>query len=242
MKKVFLTIALLSICGFHSLAQGRDVAVGDPDPARIGISTSSQELIDITVSQFEEAGYWYATMAGDMGVISIMRHQGEPLGKIELDAERLASEEKIGAPKGQYVSGVKVRFYKRALTSFAVFPIRPIPIQGKCKTVSVWVVGRNFNHRLKLIIEDFFGRRHELTMSKLNFLGWKKLTVAIPPTIIQADYHHTTAIGIKVVGFKIYCDLSETTGTFYIYFDDLSAVTDLFEENNKDTDDMADDW
>jgi hypothetical protein len=34
----------------------------------------------------------------------------------------------------------------------------------------------------------------------------------------------------------------ETYGSYYIYFDDLRAVTDLFAENNRDVDDMADAW
>ncbi|MDR2259242.1 MAG: flagellar filament protein FlaA, partial [Treponema sp.] len=29
---------------------------------------------------------------------------------------------------------------------------------------------------------------------------------------------------------------------YYIYFDDLRAVTDLFAEDNRDADDMSDAW
>jgi hypothetical protein len=34
----------------------------------------------------------------------------------------------------------------------------------------------------------------------------------------------------------------EAFGSYYIYFDDLRAVTDLFAENNRDADDMTDGW
>jgi hypothetical protein len=49
-------------------------------------------------------------------------------------------------------------------------------------------------------------------------------------------------MGIKVVGFRIDCDPMEAQGAYYVYFDDLRAVTDLFAENNRDEDDMSDGW
>jgi hypothetical protein len=49
-------------------------------------------------------------------------------------------------------------------------------------------------------------------------------------------------MGIKVVGFRIECDPIESFGTYYVYFDDLRAVTDLFAEDLRDPDDMSDSW
>jgi hypothetical protein len=86
-------------------------------------------------------------------------------------------------------------------------------------------------------------------MGKLNFLGWKKLSVSIPPQnpdgrtgIVQRNFHYTNRMGIKVVGFRIECDPIESFGTYYVYFDDLRAVTDLFAEDLRDPDDMSDSW
>jgi len=113
----------------------------------------------------------------------------------------------------------------------------------------VWVAGRNYNHVLKLIVQDFFNNQFELTLGKLNFQGWKKLSVAIPPQnpdgvsgIIQRNYHYTSQMGLKIIGFKIECDPMEAFGTYYVYFDDLRAVTDLFAEDSRDEDDMVDGW
>jgi hypothetical protein len=47
---------------------------------------------------------------------------------------------------------------------------------------------------------------------------------------------------LKVLGFKVECDPVETFGSYYIYFDDLRAVTDLFAEDSRDPDDMVDFW
>ena len=241
MKRLGLILFLL-IFSLNAWGQATDVGVGTPDAESFGTDTSQQLLKDISIEKFEDAGFWYGSIAADLGVISLRRREGFPASRALLDKDRLDDEAKYNIPLGQYVLGVKVRFYRRSLTSFAVYPVRPLPIAGKCKTISVWVIGRNFNHRLKIMLEDYFGNRHELTMEKLNFLGWKKLTVAIPPTIIQSDYHFTNVMGLKVVGFKIYCDLEESMGTFYIYFDDLTAVTDLFEAEYHDVDDILDDW
>jgi hypothetical protein len=76
------------------------------------------------------------------------------------------------------VLGMRIDFYHRGVVSFSVHPTAPIPVPGISKTISVWIAGRNFNHTLKVLIEDYFGRDMELTVGRLTFTGWKKLTVA----------------------------------------------------------------
>ena len=49
-------------------------------------------------------------------------------------------------------------------------------------------------------------------------------------------------MGRKVVGVRIACDPDESFGTYYVYFDDLRAITDLFAEDMRDPDDMPDSW
>jgi hypothetical protein len=73
--------------------------------------------------------------------------------------------------------------------------------------------------------------------------------VAIPPQsfdgvngVVQRSYHYNNQMGIKITGFRIDCDPLEAFGSYYIYFDDLRAVTDLFAENDRDPDDMSDGW
>ena len=68
------------------------------------------------------------------------------------------------------------------------------------------------------------------------------MTAAIPTNVKQRDPHYQTRRGIKIEGFRIDCDLEETFGTYYIYFDALRATTDLFSEESRDADDMSDNW
>ena len=239
MKRLTIIAVFLLVSGLL-FAQA---AVGDPDPQMIGIDEAQQDLKEVSVDKFEHEGFWRSTMSSDEGYVTSRLFAGGPHSK-----EAIPEEEGLNIPD-KYVLGARVDFLRRGHNSFTIYPVRPIPIEGITKTVSMWVVGRNFNHEIKLLIQDFFGRKYEIYMGKLNFQGWKKLTVAIPPQaedgvngVVQRNYHYNNQMGIRIIGFRIDCDLMETYGSYYVYFDDLRAVTDLFAENNRDEDDMADTW
>ena len=239
--KRFIIIALLLV--FAVVFVYAQDEVGDPDPYMMGIESAQQQLKEVSVDKFEHEGFWNSYMSSDEGYTASRLFAGGPAAK-----EPIPEEEGMDIPD-QYVLGTRVDYLRRGYNSITIRPIRPIPIEGVTKTVSVWVVGRNFNHDLKLLIQDFFGRNYEIYVGKLNFQGWKKMVVAIPPQspdgvngVIQRSYHYNNQMGIKIMGFRIDCDPLEAYGSYYVYFDDLRAVTDLFAENNRDADDMADGW
>jgi hypothetical protein len=255
-KAIIVALALVALVAapqaFAQAAGGGTAAsttpdIGAPSPAKIGDDAAQQALKQVSVDKFEASGFWTAYMAGDDGYVQARLFEGSPAGK-----EGIPDEGKIGQDlqtADKFVLGVRTDFFRRGQNEIYVMANKPVPIEGVTKTISVWVVGRNYNHRLLIILQDFFGNRFELPMGTLNFQGWKKLTVAVPPQnpdgmtgIIQRNYHFTNQTGIKVLGFKIDCDPMEAFGTYYIYFDDLRAWTDLFAEVNRDKDDMADNW
>lgn len=242
MRRLFGFVAIILLICLPMFSQTSERPVGEPDPTKLGVDSAQQFLKDITVTKFEDASFWITRMSQDQGEITWRQLEGSPAAKTELDTERLKDEEAVGIPPGKYVLGVRVDFYKRGLNEFFIYPMRPLAIEGISKTLSIWVVGRNFNHTLKMLVADYFGRQQEITLGKLNFTGWKKMTVAVPPSIVQTDYHYTDRNGIKFLGFRVDCDLKESQGRYYIYFDDLSAVSDLFLERALDADDMADIW
>ncbi|MDR0402982.1 MAG: flagellar filament outer layer protein FlaA [Treponema sp.] len=239
MKHVIFTALIVFLVVPGLFAQD----VGEPDAAQLGITEAQQKLKEISVDKFEYDGFWLSTMSADEGYTTTRLFDGGPMAK-----EPIPEEEGLDIPDN-YVLGTRVDFLRRGYNSFTIYPTRPVPIEGITKTVSLWVVGRNFNHELNLLIEDAFGRYFELYMGKLNFQGWKKMTVAIPPQaldgihgIVQRNYHYNTMMGIKIIGFRIDCDPMEAYGSYYIYFDDLRAVTDLFAEDIRDADDPSDMW
>jgi hypothetical protein len=242
MKRLIIAALIFSAAGFiHAQQSGTEI--GGPNPERIGIDEAQQLLKEVSVDKFEHDGYWRSTMSTDEGYPTTRLFSGGPLAK-----QPIPDEEGMNIPD-RYVLGTRVDFLRRGYNSFTIYPIRPIPIEGITKTISLWIAGRNFNHEIKILIQDFFGRDYELYMGKLNFQGWKKLTVAVPPQaddglngVVQRNYHYNNQMGIKVTGFRIDCDPMEAYGSYYIYFDDLRAVTDLFAEDNRDSDDMSDAW
>jgi hypothetical protein len=236
MKRFTLFLLGLALLAVPVLLAAQDTEGLQAD--RVGKDQAQQLLTEVSVAKFEDAAFWGSSMPLDMGIASLRRFEGGPAAKKPIPGE----QENNLKLQDRYVLGGKVQFYKRAANTVSVFPVRPIAIEGITKVISVWVVGRNYNHVLKAVIADYFNQRRELTMGKLNFMGWKQLTVAVPPRIVQDEYHFSNLRGIKLLGFKIDFDMMESYGTYYIYFDDLRATTDLFAESYRDKDDMPDGW
>jgi hypothetical protein len=239
MKRIIFAALIVSLVVPGLFAQN----VGEPDAAQLGVTEAQQKLKEISVDKFEYDGFWMSTMSADEGYATTRLFDGSPSAKVPIP-----EEEGLDIPD-KYVLGTRVDFLHRGYNTITIYPMRPVPIEGITKTVSVWVAGRNFNHELSLLIEDAFGRYFELYMGKLNFQGWKKMTVASPPQaldgihgIVQRNYHYNSMMGIKITGFRIDCDPMEAYGSYYVYFDDLRAVTDLFAEDIKDPDDPSDMW
>ncbi|MDR3276238.1 MAG: flagellar filament outer layer protein FlaA [Treponema sp.] len=246
MKK-FVFVALLMICTVLIAQEPPAPApeVGTVNSGNIGVETAQTQLQEVSVDKFEYDGFWTARMSTDEGYTRTRLFEGGPAAKQPIP------EEQGQAIPDQYVLGVRVDFLRRGIDSFYIYAQRPIPVAGITKSISVWVAGRNFNHELFVLVKDFFGHDYELSMGRLNFQGWKKLTVQVPPQIsdgtgtrgiVQKNYHYTSQMGIQIVGFRIDCDPVDAFGSYYVYFDDLRVETDLFAENNRDEDDPVDSW
>jgi len=244
MKKfysMFLIITFILLTGNFVFAQQRDI--GTADPELIGIESAQQMIKEVSVDKFEHDGFWFSSMSSDEGYTTTRLFRGAPAGKVPIP-----EEEGLEIPDN-YVLGTRIDYLRRGYSSFMIYPARPIPIEGITKTITLWVAGRNFNHELFVIIQDFFGRYYEFSMGKLNFMGWQRMYATIPPApddgtsgVIQRSYNYSNHFGIKVIGFRIDCDPMEARGSYYLYFDDLRANTDLFSEHHRDPDDMVDGW
>jgi len=244
MKKVLIGVFVcLLILGIFAQTTADDLDLDSPDASMIGAESAEVKLKEISVDKYESEGTWASAMSPDEGLIRARLFEGSPAGK-----EPIPEEEGLEIPDDK-VLGVRVDFFRRGYNTFTVSAVKPLPVEGIAKVVNVWVVGRNYNHTLKLMLEDYWGNPFELYMGKLNHSGWKKMSVAIPPQnpdgrsgIIQKDYHYSTRMGLKIVGFRIECDPTDAYGSYYIYFDDLRAVSDLYEMEARDIDDMFDNW
>lgn len=234
MKRNILVLFLILCCSGFIIAQ--DI---DPD----SVTTANSQITEVRLSGFEDASFWDVDMSIDMGIISKQSRRGRPKDvSSDVYKER---DERFGIPNTyakEKVLGIKVEYISRGFNYFTIIPAKPIVIEGICQSISFWVAGRNYRHWLRIVLQDFLGRNRYLYVDRLNFIGWKELRVAIPETIMQQDFHFPDKIGIKFAGFVIECDPMETYGTYYMYLDELRAITDVFNEKTRDVDDMGDDW
>lgn len=239
MKRVIAVLMVVATFGM-AFAQEGTTSLTDPDPTIIGADSAKQALREVSVDLYEREGSWNARISSDNGVVTARLFDGSPAAK-----EPLAENEGV---TDERVLGVKVEFFRRGVNSFYVTAARPIPVEGITKTVSVWVTGRNQGHELYLLVQDYFGNNFEIYMGTLAFSGWKKMTAAIPPSpdgergIVQQSAYYGERPGLRIIGFRVDCDPLLARGSYYLYFDDLRAVTDLYDMENRNEDDMVDNW
>jgi hypothetical protein len=237
MKKL---LALLAVCLTASMIFAQSLS--DPNPETVGADSAMLSLREVSIDKFEREGSWYVHISPDDGVIAARLFDGSPAMKEPLPGD----EDK--ADEDSQVLGVRVDFFRRGRDSFTITSGRPLPIEGTVKTISVWVCGRNQNHELYVLVQDYFGRNFELYMGTLAFSGWKKLTCVVPPSpdgehgIVQSSAYYGDKPGLRIVGFRVDCNPMQARGQFYMYLDDLRAVTDLYDLENHDEDDMNDNW
>ena len=240
MKKIIASIVAALV--IVSAAAAQNSIVDNPNPETVGNDSAMQALREISLDKFEREGSWTVHMSPDYGVISGRLFEGSPAMKEPL------KEDEGNEDADTQVLGVKVEFFRRGVNSFYITSQRPIPIEGIAKTISMWVCGRNQGHDMYILVEDYFGRDYELYMGNLGFSGWKKLTAVVPPSpdgehgIVQSSPYYGDKPGLRVIGFRVDCSPMLARGSYYMYMDDLRAVTDLYDMENHDEDDMADNW
>ena len=237
MKKL-LALAAVLLTASMMFAQ----SLSEPNPETVGADSAMLALREVSIDKFEREGSWSVHISPDDGVIAARLFDGSPAMKEPLPGD----EDK--ADEDTQVLGVRVDFFRRGRDSFTITAGRPLPIEGTVKTISVWVCGRNQNHEMYVLVQDYFGRNFELYMGTLAFSGWKKLTCVVPPSpdgehgIVQSSAYYGDKPGLRIVGFRVDCNPMQARGQFYMYLDDLRAVTDLYDLENHDEDDMNDNW
>ncbi|MDR0502885.1 MAG: flagellar filament outer layer protein FlaA [Treponema sp.] len=242
MRKFLIIALFLFIAGFAFAQNQGQNEIGTPDAEQLGTDSAQRKIKEVSVDKFEHDGFWRSRMSSDEGYVTSRLFGGDLDNPAGPKGKKPIEEEADLGISDNYVMGTRVDFLRRGHNNFFIYPTRPIPIEGIAKYLTVWVAGRNFKHDLFLQIQDFFGKNYELYVGKMNFMGWKQMTVVVPESIVQRNYHYNNHMGIKVMGFRIECDPLESFGSYYLYFDDLRAVTDLFAEEERDEDDMADGW
>lgn len=135
--------------------------------------------------------------------------------------------------------GVHGRFDRKAYNYVEIIPAKkgssgalepsPILLPGRVEAMDLWVWGSNFRYWLDVHLRDYQGVDHVLTLGDLSFAGWKDLLVNIPRSIPQSQRYLPRLQGLELTKFVLWTRPDEKVDDFYIFFDQIKVLTDLFE-------------
>lgn len=115
----------------------------------------------------------------------------------------------------------------------------PINFKGRSKSFDIWVWGSNHNFYIEVYLQDFNGTIYRLPLGDLNYIGWKNLSIEIPPSIPQAEKYVPSLHPLKFIKLMVWTRPGEIVDGFYIYLDQIKILTDLF-ESRYDGDELED--
>ena len=145
--------------------------------------------------------------------------------------------------------GINGRFTRKGHNYIDIIPVSssnagkvepsPILLPGQIRYVDIWVWCSNFDFDLEIHVQDYQEMDYVLELGSLRHEGWKKLSVWIPNTISQKDWHIPKYKTLKLTKLRIWTSPIELVDDFYIYIDQITVVTDVYEERF-DGDELAD--
>jgi hypothetical protein len=153
------------------------------------------------------------------------------------------------ANKDLFSLGIHGKFDRKSYNYVEIIPARKdsagklapagIPIPGRAQNVNMWVWGANFNYWIDVYVRDYQGIDHVLHMGSVMFPGWKNLSANISTAIPQARKYIPRYAGLELTKIVLWTAPDEKVDDFYIFIDEVSVLTDLF-ETRFDGEDLAD--
>ncbi len=195
----------------------------DKEPS--GKKTPGNVYAEILIEDFENSNY----TDSNLHFIEVKENQKGSLKiRDEFPAPTMGSKKYLG-----------LKVYGRSGDSFTITPPKDIIIDKLCKSINVWVYGKNFTGTLSMLIEDSEKNAHKILFGKLNFLGWNKLTYKLPEKLVQEDEFLNQKKSIKLL--KIIYEPGNSRNEMpkwqTLYIDDISASV-----REKYSDRQNDDW
>lgn len=146
-------------------------------------------------------------------------------------------------PEGEYkVLGVQFAFDRQGDNWVDVIPMASsgegedsedapyeIPFRGIVSRIDMWVWGAGYNYQLEILVRDYQGRVHALSMGSLNYEGWRNLAVNVPTSVPQTSRYLSEDTSLKFVGFRIRTSPRERVDSFTVFFDQFRVLTDTYQ-------------
>jgi hypothetical protein len=225
-KKFFIFTALLLIFSLSMLnAQDKKAKKKAEGKSEEEIKRPANVYFEIILEDFESTSYSKSNLKFRV----VKKNQdGDLIMRDQYPAPVKKSKKYLG-----------VKIYGRSGDYFSLIPPKPLVIKKNCSSISIWVYGKGFTGELSAFVEDANGNAHRLVFGKLNFLGWRKLTVKVPAKVVQEDEFLSQKRVIKIT--KLIYQPGNTKLARpkwqYFYIDDISARV-----REKYSDRQSDDW
>lgn len=225
-----LIIALTGVVGIFAQPGGGGT---QPAPTTTGGGTSSQpqgDIKDQLLSNFEASEDWRAYATSPLGDTKTKKViQVGPVEDVRSPDDKTDKEKKDFVEGQNHILGVKTYFVDRGFDRVEVKPPHEYVVDGRAVQLSVWALGRQFRHTLYVKLRDYRGKIHKLELGRLNFFGWRKLTVTIPQWLPQSARYAMVDKKLHFVSLFVVSDVHEVPGEFYFYVDNLNVKTDVSE-------------
>jgi hypothetical protein len=175
-------------------------------------------LEDFETTQFPESSIVYKNTGYQKGGIAIRNQFPSP------------------AKDSKKYLGIKI--LGKAGDVIQLTPPKRLVIDKYCQSISLWVYGKDLSGELSIMIKDSEGASHRLIMGRLNFTGWRELSVNLPKEIAQMDRYLSQKTEIEIT--KIMYNPGNT-GRLpvwnFLYIDDITATV-----REKMYDKQSDEW
>jgi hypothetical protein len=234
-----LLILLVGIGGTQVQAQQGDTkkapaaAASTQSAQKQGAQKQPTGLVEDWMNDFEACEDWRATSTSPLGDTKIRKIPGKPRPLDEqgnvVETPNETTDENGITHKNENVMGIKTYVVERGFDRVEALPPNELIIRGKAKELKVWVLGRKMRHTLYVKLRDYKGRAHKIKVGRLDFWGWKELTVNIPGWIPQSPTFAMLDKNLHFASFFVESDRYEGGGTYYLYLDNFRIVTDMSE-------------
>jgi hypothetical protein len=215
--------------------------------ALLVITSTYSQTNKSTEKSTEKPGEKEKEISGDQVYKEITLEDFETTNFTEKDIQyRVAKEQRASVlVRDQYPAPIKdskkylgLKLYGRKGDFLNLIPPKKLIIDKFCKTISIWVYGKMFAGELSLLLKDADENVHRLIIGKLDFLGWRKLSVKITSEIAQQDKYLSQKRQIEIIKI-IYSpgNIGRLPIWHYFYIDDITALV-----REKYTDRQDDNW
>ncbi|MCU0822889.1 MAG: flagellar filament outer layer protein FlaA [Spirochaetes bacterium] len=189
-----------------------------------GDSLGAHIYYEVTIENFDDTNYT------DKDTVYFKKSDAEWAG--------IAIRDEFPAPLSDSKKYLGVKMMGKSGNALQIIPPKRLFIDKYCQSISMWIYGKNLAGEVSILLKDFVGTSHHLVFDRINYSGWRKLTVNIPRKIAQEELYLNQKSQMEILKI-IYKPLTESQlpREHRFYIDDITAMV-----REKYVDRQSDEW